>query len=96
MSDQPKPIVIVHPEAATKPVKDALRRAGYAVVVSDNPSHFKTLDVMPVAVWGMVCRAAFEAISQYEKGGTGPKTLFGERLSAALAADAALHALGQP
>jgi hypothetical protein len=59
-----KPVIVVHPDSATKAVKDVLRRAGYAVVVATNAKHFRTLDVMPVVGMSVIMRAALETIDK--------------------------------
>jgi hypothetical protein len=43
-----KPIIVVSPKAATSAVRQQLRRAGYVVVVSDDPNAFRVLDPVPL------------------------------------------------
>lgn len=62
-SRSPKPIIVVHPESASEKVVSTLERAGYAVLVSASPEHFKELDVVSRAVIGNVTRAALQTIS---------------------------------
>jgi len=63
-----KPLIVVHPAAASKTTKEMLRRAGYIVVVAENPEHFTALQVMPLVAGAgdaaVILRAAMEAIHE--------------------------------
>jgi hypothetical protein len=61
MSDA-KPIVVVHPAVASKRTNEMLRRAGYVVVVADDPSHVAPCEVVPLAQIDVITRAALKAI----------------------------------
>ena len=57
-----QPIMVLHPDVAKTAVRRALEGAGYAVVVSDSPDHFQSIDVLPVASIPLMLRAALETI----------------------------------
>lgn len=57
-----KPIMVVHPDVATSAVKQVLRRAGYAVVVSERPDLFSSIEALPVGSIDVLFRAAMRTI----------------------------------
>jgi len=82
-----KPIIVIRPDVATEAMKQVLRRAGYAVIVSDAPAAFTVLDPAPIAPVGLVLRAALKAIQKSGAGYTKESfTHFGTELAQALLA----------
>ncbi len=79
--NQPKPLIVLHPDIGTKPTKQMLRRAGYVVVVGD-PEQFKVIDVLPVGAIDLITRSALKAVINSMHG---PRN-FGELLAKSLLA----------
>lgn len=79
-----KPLVVVHPEAATDVVVAVLEKAGYGVVVSEHPEMFTfvEIDTFTMANMDAITLAALKAASQHAP------TMFGRELLAALIAKA--------
>src|SRR5688572_29879507 len=65
MTAETKPIIVVHPTAATIKVRRVLEKAGYAVVVAENPELFKVLESQPLGAVHVLTRSALEAILAY-------------------------------
>lgn len=90
---RPKPIILVHPDAATTAVTGAMKRAGYAVIVTDAPAEqLRAVDLSLIGSLDVITKAALETISGSRWADT--QENFGKRVADLLLANRKLMEAG--
>jgi hypothetical protein len=85
---QPKPLVVVHPALATDQNLRTLQRAGYAVIVGEDPTLIAMVQVDTVGMAAgsvpMVTKAALETLNALPHYSNDHWVLFGKKMVKAL------------